>query len=177
MCSLEYLNCCFTIGAWNAYCVSWVTATLSKPLSSCSTCFPLTVFALLCFPVIGSWKNLEPQSLPILFREWLLTAPWHSNWLETRKSFDAWGILPTYVHISQEIVLALKKASYFILINNLPKYSSFVSMWKIQVFPITSEWGWDTDWVVCGFYKLDSSRNELLAYPWLEKLWPPFPVL
>ena len=149
----------------------------ANALSSFSTYFPLTVFTLLSFLAIGSWKNLELQGLSLPFSEWLLTAPWHPNCHGVRKPFEAWRILPTHVHISQEIVLAFRKAFYLPLINTSPKYSSFVSMWKFQVFSITSEWEWDTDWFVCGFYKLDSSRNEILAYPGLDKLWPLFPVL
>ena len=102
--------------------------------SSCSTCFPLTVFSLLCFPVIGSWENVEPQSLSLPFREWSLTPKWHSNCLGTRKLFDTWRILPTHVHISQEIILAFRKTFYLILVSTLPKYSSFVSMWNSRCF-------------------------------------------
>ena len=64
----------------------------------------------------------------------VLTAPLRSNWLGTRKPFEAWGFLTIHVHISQEFGLAFRKAFYLVLINTLPKYSSFVSMWKSRCF-------------------------------------------
>lgn len=95
----------------------------ANPPRSCSTCFPCSMFMMLCFLVIGSWWSLESQDLPPGCREWCTncTIPLKLTWNQ-QTIWQLWGFCQPRVTFLRKVYQHPKKPlCYLILIYMLSK--------------------------------------------------------